>query len=77
MRGYLKKAQIARTLKAVTLNLPPHAHMSGDTGAPSDTAVATRPGVAVAPDQAETGNHRLVCVAPPIPIRASVVASVG
>lgn len=60
MTGYLIRAHTARTLKAVILNLPPHACMPGDTGAASDTTVATPPGVEVAPDQAETGNDRLV-----------------
>ncbi len=60
MTGYLMRAHTARTLKAVILNRPPHASMSGDTGAASDTAVATLPGVAVAPDQAETGIDRSV-----------------
>lgn len=60
MTGYLMRAETARTLKAVILSLPPHAHMSGDIRRASDTAVATRPGVATDPDQAETGNDRLV-----------------
>lgn len=60
MTGYLMWARTARTLKAVTLSLPPHAHMSGVTGRASDSAVATRPGVVADPDQAETANDRLV-----------------
>ncbi len=60
MTGYLIRAHTARTLKAVILNLPPHARMQGDTGRASDTTVATLPDVEVAPDQVETGNDRLV-----------------
>ena len=60
MTGYLIRAHTARTLKAVILNLPPHARMPGDTGRASDTTVATLPGVEVAPEQVETGNDRLV-----------------
>lgn len=60
MTGYLMRAETARTLKAVILSLPPHGHRSGDTGRVSDTAVATRRAVAVAPDRAEIGNDRLV-----------------
>lgn len=60
MTGYLMRAHTARTLKAVTLRLPPHAHISGDAGVASDTDVATLPGMAPAPDQVETGNDRLV-----------------
>ena len=62
MTGYLMRAETARTLKAVILSLPPHAHMSGDAGRVSDTAIAPRPGVAAAAavvDRAEIGNDRL------------------